>query len=72
MMSIASEPFHSVLCTGPESREVYCIERPWAQDFTLGKVTTTVAIILDSGIHLQIVCHYGKDGCHGNSSQLYF
>lgn len=27
MMSIASEPFHSVLCIGPESREVYCIER---------------------------------------------
>lgn len=26
-MSIASEPFHSILCIGPESREVYCIER---------------------------------------------
>lgn len=72
MMSIASEPFHSVLCIGPESREVYCIERHGAQDFTLGKVATTVAIILDSGIHLQIVCRYGKDGCHGNSSQRYF
>lgn len=75
MMSTVSELFHSLLYIGPKSREVYCIERhSWlAQNFTLGKkVTTTVAIVLDSSIHLQIACSHGKDGRHSNSSQLYF